>query len=128
MRKLNNTIYLVAAVVVFLIGCSKESLPKPPIESEILQDAEQVGQNIYLGYLSDKDKPFTLSPLVLEDAEVTLLENTPTINAEVTAYLGDDEWISNQAQTFTVQYVLNSGSWQLNGLHIDDPVINVIAR
>lgn len=96
----------------------------------MLKDIDDTLANILLGKSKNEDGNFSLNaPLMIEEMEMKWTKRKENIEAEIIAYIGDNQWISEASHTINVRYTLNaSRQWEMRGLNVNDPVIQVIPR
>ncbi|WP_160033985.1 hypothetical protein [Paenibacillus sp. An7] len=114
-----------------LVACGDDLYPNPklPTPDQVIRDAEISASNILLGAAAEKDEKILLTPIIMDEWEVKFTEGKAKLEAEITAIIGDDLWVSDMEKTITVHYGVNeSTQWEVQGVDVDDPVIHVIPR
>lgn len=127
MKKLVYSLSLIILLLLILVACSH---PAPePSEEQILQDTTILTKSIFMGELSDNDEKFQLTPPSIEEADIKLSKKKNELDAEITAFVGDANWISETKHTITVRYKVNvSNQWEAVGVSVNNPVIRVLPR
>lgn len=127
LKKIIRTTSIILLLLFGLAACSES--PEPPTSDEVLRDAEALASNTLLGETTGIDGNFPLAPLIIEEMDVSWVEEKESLNAEITAFFGDKNWKSEVKQTIIVHYELNaSRQWEAQGGNVNTPVIRVIPR
>lgn len=132
MTKMLRTTCIMLILLIGLAACGEKSdIPKPvaPKPDEVLRDVEALASNTLLGDADGVDGKFLFSPMIIEEMEVSWTAGDDTLDAEITAYVGDEKWRSEVKQTMIVHYALDaSGVWEASGGDMLNPVVRVITR
>ncbi|MFD2115178.1 hypothetical protein ACFSTH_05700 [Paenibacillus yanchengensis] len=127
MTKIIQTTSIILLLLLVLAACSK--LPDVPTADEVLSDVEVLAANMLLGETKGSEEKFSLTPLIIEEMDVTWIRGEETMNTEISAFFGDEKWKSEVKQMVTVHYVLNaSKQWEAQGVNVNNPVISMIPR
>lgn len=127
MKKYILTTGIILFLIVELVACS--SLPDVPTTEEVSQDVEKLTANIFIGKVEGKDDQWTIANPIIEEMDITWVKEKNTLEAEITAFIGDENWKSEDKKTIAVHYQLNeSKQWEAQGVNVNNPVIRVIAR
>lgn len=127
MKKLVNFLSLILLLLLILVACGHPSTE--PSEDQILQDTKALAVNIFIGEKSGLTEKFQLTPLSIENADIKLTKKKNQLDAEISAFVGDVNWISEAKHTMTVHYEINaSNQWDATGVIVNNPVILVLPR
>lgn len=113
-----------------LVACGDVPAPKEPKPDVVLKDVAESLSNIILGESTGKDEKFALThPIQIEEMELDWTKESDNIEAEIIAYIGDNNWISEAKHNIKLHYALNaSKEWELQGANVYNPVIHLILR
>lgn len=127
MKKIIRTTSIILLLLFGLAACGE--LPDAPKSDEVLRDVEALASNTFLGEANGMDGKFPLTPLIIEEMDVSWVKENETLDAVITAFFGDKKWKSEVKQTIIVHYVLNaSRQWEAQGVNANNSVIRVIPR
>ena len=127
MKKLMYSTNLILLLILVSVACSHSQTE--PAHDQILRDIEALTHNVFMGEKALNDEKFQLTPLSIEDADIKISKRKNQLDAEITAFVGDANWISEAIHTITVHYEINAtNQWEAIGVNINEPVIRVLPR